>query len=59
MGVIWLLFAICAISALIWVIRHHATGGWAKPDPLGTAKQRYANGDITREQFEQIKKDLK
>jgi putative membrane protein len=29
-----------------------------KSDPLGIAKERYARGEISREQFEQIKKDL-
>jgi putative membrane protein len=29
-----------------------------KSDSLGIAKERYARGEISREQFEQIKKDL-
>ena len=29
-----------------------------KQDPLDVAKDRYARGEITREQFEQIKKDF-
>lgn len=28
-------------------------------DPLGIAKTRYAKGDITKAQFDELKKDLK
>ena len=49
-GVIWL---------VVWGIRRmssHGTG--SGQTPLDIAKQRYARGEITKEQFEQIKKDL-
>jgi uncharacterized membrane protein len=34
--------------------------GWHghEPDALEIAKRRYARGEITKEQFEQLKKDL-
>ncbi len=47
------------IALVIWGIKkisgHEAGGG---PTPLDIARQRYARGEITKEQFEQIKKDL-
>jgi len=33
-------------------------GNGSKQTPLDIARERYARGEITREQFEQIKKDL-
>jgi len=34
------------------------SGAPQKRDPLDIAKERYAGGEISREEFEQIKKDL-
>lgn len=51
------------IALVAWLIvrltRREPTGG--NPErhtPLDTARERYAKGEITKEQFEQIKKDL-
>lgn len=47
------------IALIVWGItrltRHDST---TKHTPLETAKERYARGEITKEQFEQIKHDL-
>ena len=34
------------------------SGGTERRDPLEIAKERYARGEISKEEFEQIKKDL-
>jgi putative membrane protein len=52
------------IALIIWVITrftrrevpHDSRSG--RPDALDIARERYARGEITKEQFEQIKKDL-
>lgn len=48
------------IALVVWVIRRMTRQGPSSDGrtPLDIAKERYARGEITREQFEQIKKDL-
>ena len=48
------------IALIVWGIMKLTRRGDATPkhDPLDVAKERYAKGEITREEFEQIKKDL-
>jgi putative membrane protein len=64
-GGIWmLLFWIAIIGLVVWGVRslmghkESRTGTPEKRDPLDIAKERYAKGEISKEQFEQIKKDL-
>ena len=48
------------IALIVWGIKKLTErGGTAsKNDPLDMAKERYAKGEISREEFEQIKKAL-
>jgi len=60
-GGLWMLFFWGGLIALIvWGIsrltRRSPSNG--KESPLDIARERYARGEISREQFEQIKKDL-
>ncbi len=62
MGIGWLfmllfwLLAVVGIVALIkWFVASSNAGG---SRALNTLKERYAKGDITREQFEQMKRDI-
>jgi putative membrane protein len=62
---IWIvLFWAGLVALVVWVIARlvrrggHEHGSAGRPDPLEVAKLRYARGEITKEQFDQIKRDL-
>jgi len=60
-GAIWMIiFWGSVIALIIWGVSRWTKRGdsGGKPTPLEIARERYARGEITREQFEQIKKDL-
>ena len=48
------------IALIVWGIRKLTERGDStrKQDPLNVVKERYARGEITKEEFEQLKKDL-
>ena len=67
-GAAWMVFFWGAIIALIvWAISRLTSGGegrggqWGSESrsPLEVAKERYARGEITREQFQQLQQDLR
>ncbi|MFC2040989.1 SHOCT domain-containing protein [Chloroflexota bacterium] len=60
-GGIWmLLFWGGLIALIVWGISKLSGRNGAAPrrDPRDIAKERYAKGEISREEFEQLKKDL-
>lgn len=55
-----ILFWGAIIALIVWVVKRF-TGGTdsnRKNDPLEIARGRYARGEITKEEFEEIKKTL-
>lgn len=57
-----LFFLIAFVVIIVVVVRMLGRGGIDmrhKVDHLDTIKDRYAKGEITKEQFEQLRKDLK
>lgn len=63
-GGMWMLvFWAVVIGLIVWAVirltrRNGDHSGERKDTPLEIARQRYARGDISREEFEQIRKDL-
>jgi len=61
-SVFGLLLAIGIIALIIWLIvrlsKGSGTGSTSQHQPLDIARGRYARGEISREEFEQIKEDL-
>ncbi len=64
-GIMMLLFWVLIIVGGIWLFQALARGGglgtWSGPSresPLDILKTRYAKGEITKEQFEDMKRNL-
>jgi len=63
-GIFMLLFWGAIIALVVWGISKlrergdSSTGPTEKRTPLDIAKERYAKGEISQEEFEQIKKNL-
>lgn len=47
------------IFLIVWAVRRFSGGSVStQRTPLDIARERYARGEITKEQFEQLKRDL-
>jgi putative membrane protein len=57
----WLIVLVFIAVIVMRVLRehNHHTGDIHKTDPLDIVKERYAKGEISKEEFEQLRKDLK
>ena len=57
-GLLWLILLGVIIYLLISLVAPGREPGHREEDPLEIAKRRYAKGEIAREEFGQILKDL-
>jgi putative membrane protein len=59
-GTIWMIvFWGVIIAIVIWGVNQITRGGRrSEGDPLEIARRRYASGEITKEQFDQLRHDL-
>jgi len=59
-GILFVLFWGAIIALVVWGIKKATERGSTneKKNPLDIAKERYAKGEISKEEFDKIKKDL-
>jgi putative membrane protein len=60
-GILWLIFWILIIVGLVLLIKYLWEGGRSRKEQesgLEILKKRYARGEISKEEFEEKKKDL-
>ncbi|MGA2763911.1 MAG: SHOCT domain-containing protein [Spirochaetia bacterium] len=56
-----LLFGAAVIVGVVFLVRHFGRQGWRGPhdeSALDILQKRYARGEITREQYEEMKRNL-
>lgn len=59
MMLFWLVLLVVIIVVVVKLLTGQINNGGHKNDPLDIAKERYAKGEIKKEEFEQLKKDIK
>ena len=59
MMLFWFIVLVVIVYVVIRLLKNHETHTNTKASPLDIAKERYAKGEITKDQYEQLKKDLK
>ena len=63
-GLMFILFLALVVGGIVWLVRTLAgrelgqTGSRPTADALDILKTRYAKGEISKEQFEEMKRDL-
>ena len=55
----WLIVVVAIGYAVIRLLNNRGTTTSTKIDPVDIAKERYSKGEITKDQFAEIKKELK
>ena len=62
MMIVMIIFWGGIIALIIWAVMRFTRGTGSntpqRSDPLDIAKERYARGEITKEEFDRIKRDL-
>jgi putative membrane protein len=56
--IFWLLIIVGAVLLAMWALRQAGPKEPASRWPLDILKERYARGELNREQFEQMRRDL-
>lgn len=54
---VWLVFP-AIVALIVYLVMRSARPGGTGDSPLDILKKRYARGEISKEEFEQMKKDI-
>jgi putative membrane protein len=61
-GLMWLILIIVAVVVIYFVLNRNKNYGPSedsdRESPMDILKKRYAKGDITKEEFDRLKKDI-
>lgn len=57
-GVLMILFWAAVVYFIVWLVRRNTIGNNNGKKPIDHLKERYAKGEITKEQFESMQKDI-
>ena len=57
-GLLWVIFCGTVTYVVVSLVRGRNGDSREGEDPIDVAKRRYASGQITREQYEQLRRDL-
>lgn len=58
MMLLWVLIVAAIVIFVVRSTHHHDVGNGGSSDALEIAKKRYAKGEITKDEYGQLKKDL-
>jgi putative membrane protein len=59
MWIFWILVIVGVVFLVKWLVQQgKQSQSGREEDPLDILKRRYARGEVNKEEFEQIKKDL-
>jgi len=58
MWIFWVLVLAAIVAVLVWALAASRRSAAGRESPEEILKRRYARGDITKEQFEQMRHDL-
>lgn len=54
----WFILLAGVVALVVWLIMRSTRTAGAKESPLDILKKRYARGEISKKEFEEMKKDL-
>ena len=57
-NIFWILLLAAVIFLVVWIIHRFGIKKTASETPLNISRKRFAKGEITKKEFEDMKKDL-